>query len=100
MAGWSAFLFAYFLGGVTFLPLLLVSILAHAYFTIPYRDDVEPQPDDASADIVQPGDDLAALKAAAQQLAKDESAKQATGQQNAYVAAGNNTNNQKNTPMG
>jgi len=100
MAGWSAFLFAYFLGGVTFLPLLLVSILAHAYFTFPYRDDVEPKPDDASADIVQPGDDLAALKAAAQQLAKDESAKQATGQQNPDVAAGYFAVCREYTPMG
>lgn len=63
--GWTGFLLTYLLGGITFIPLVIVIILVHAYFTFPVRD--EPQSAerrDGSDDIVQPGDDTTALQAA------------------------------------
>jgi hypothetical protein len=65
--GWTSFLFAYFLGGITFLPLVAVAILAHAYYVLPYREDADPGLKYAADDLVQPGDDLDALKAAKQE---------------------------------
>ncbi|RYP23675.1 hypothetical protein DL765_000971 [Monosporascus sp. GIB2] len=65
MGSWTAFLLAYLLGGVTFIPLVVVVVLVHAHLTFPVRD--EPQsdkPDDGVDDIVQPGDDTTALEAA------------------------------------
>lgn len=65
MGSWTAFLLTYLLGGVTFLPLLIVVVLAHAHWTFPHREDVGPSSKDAAPDdIVQPGDDLSPLKAA------------------------------------
>ena len=37
MGSFYVFAFTYILGGLTFLPLLLVFILLHAYFTFPHR---------------------------------------------------------------
>ena len=65
MGSWTGFLFTYLLGGITFIPLLIVIVLLHAHLTFPVRD--EPQPTerrDAADDIVQPGDDTDALQAA------------------------------------
>ncbi|KAK4125099.1 hypothetical protein N657DRAFT_570401 [Parathielavia appendiculata] len=63
--GWTAFLLTYLLGGVTFLPLLLIIIFAHAYATSPYRPDADPlERPTLDDDLVQPGDDLGPLKAA------------------------------------
>ena len=61
--GWTSFLFAYLVGGVTFLPLAIVALLAHAYFTFPYREDVSRESSPATDDLIQAGDDVAALKA-------------------------------------
>ncbi|KUI72729.1 hypothetical protein VM1G_08142 [Cytospora mali] len=69
MGSWSAFLLTYLLGGVTFLPLVVLIILAHAHFTLPYRDDADhTSKDTGDDDVVQPGDDLAPLKAAQKEL--------------------------------
>jgi hypothetical protein len=64
MGGWSSFLLTYLLGGVTFIPLLLVTVLLHAYFTLPVRDDVADTRDPDPESIVQPGDDTTELEAA------------------------------------
>lgn len=69
MGSWSGFLFAYFLGGVTFLPLVVLVVLFHAHYTFPTRHDVGPPSDDKD-NIVQPGDDLAALDDAKKDDAK------------------------------
>lgn len=50
----------YLFGGVTFIPLLVVVVLAHAHLTLPYREDAASE----DGNIVHPGDDLAPLKAA------------------------------------
>ncbi|KAK0725697.1 hypothetical protein B0H67DRAFT_479636 [Lasiosphaeris hirsuta] len=94
--GWTAFLLAYFLGGITFLPLLIVALLAHAHLAFPYRDDADeklaPPADD---DLVQPGDDIDAIKAAQ----KDE-ARTRTTHHDTDVSAGYFAVCREYTPMG
>ncbi|KAK3364398.1 hypothetical protein B0T25DRAFT_62653 [Lasiosphaeria hispida] len=94
--GWTAFLLAYFLGGITFLPLLIVAVLAHAHLTFPHRDETDerlaPPADD---DLIQPGDDLDALKA----VQKDE-AKTRVTHHDSDVSAGYFAVCREYTPMG
>jgi hypothetical protein len=59
MGPWTALLVAYLVGGVTFIPLVIVAVLFHAHRTFPYRHDATGTDDDNS--IVQPGDDTTAL---------------------------------------
>ncbi|KAK3396127.1 hypothetical protein B0T20DRAFT_416728 [Sordaria brevicollis] len=61
--GWTVFLLIYLFGGLTFLPLLVACVLLHAHFTFPYRPDAVQHLDPQADDLVQPGDDLDALKA-------------------------------------
>lgn len=98
MGSWSAFLLAYLLGGVTFLPLVIVTVLAHAYFTFPYREDTEVIDDGAEDDIVQPGDELGPLKAAQKELKEDVRSKPA--RHDVEVAAGYFAVCREYTPMG
>ena len=48
-----SFLAAYLLGGLTFLPLVLVAVFLHAYFTLPKH---EPQDDGVDASLSPAGD--------------------------------------------
>ncbi|OHE95823.1 hypothetical protein CORC01_08820 [Colletotrichum orchidophilum] len=109
MGGWTGFLITYLLGGLTFLPLVILTVLAHAYFTLPYRQDVDTSRD-ASVDvaaaggpdsIVQPGDDLTALEAV-KATAKDDATAAATKRsaQDNDVAAGYFAVCREYTPMG
>jgi DNA polymerase zeta len=66
MGGFTWFLFIYCLGGLTFLPLVLIAILLHAYFTFPTRDDADSRQDYKS--ISRPGDDVDAIKSAQKSL--------------------------------
>jgi len=59
-------LIVYILGGLTFIPLLLISILAHAYYTFPVTSD-SSSADDSDL-IIQLGDDLDAIKNAQRNL--------------------------------
>lgn len=93
--GWTSFLFAYLVGGVTFLPLAVAVLLAHAYFTLPYREDVSGEPSPAADDVVQPGDDVAALKA----IQKSETKAKPT-HHDQDVAAGYFAVCREYTPMG
>jgi len=72
--GWTGFLLTYLLGGVTFLPLLVVAVFAHAYLTLPPVDENADAPRAAVGgdddDLVQPGDDLEPLKEAQKDTAK------------------------------
>ena len=83
MGSWSAFLAAYVLGGLTFIPLVLLAILAHAHYTFPTRHDTDRPIERSQGDedaIVQPGDDTSALEAATKPDTKrDTSAEQAAG---------------------
>ncbi|KAH8171568.1 maintenance of mitochondrial morphology protein 1 domain-containing protein [Sarocladium implicatum] len=93
----SSFLFAYLLGGITFIPLVIISVLAHAYYTFPIRDDTDPstrlQEKEGEDAIVQPGDDTAALEA----VKKDDPKAQ---RQDPGVAAGYFAVCRDYTPMG
>ncbi len=93
--GWTAFLLAYLLGGITFVPLVLAVILAHAHLTFPYRNDVEPKSAAEADDLIQPGDDLSAFKAAQ----KDDT-KTRTAHHDTDVAAGYFAVCREYTPMG
>lgn len=63
MGSWTGFLLTYLLGGVTFIPLVLATILLHAYLTLPVRDHVQETRTDDSDSIVQLDDDTTDLKA-------------------------------------
>ena len=93
--GWTVFLLAYVLGGITFLPLLVAAVLLHAHLTFPYREDAARQPEQAEDDLVQPGDDIDTLRAAQ----KDE-AKLRANQGETDVAAGYFAVCREYTPMG
>lgn len=107
MAGWlSSFLFAYLLGGITFVPLVIMAVLIHAHLTFPYREDVDPKKHgppvstvaaDDPDNIVQPGDNLEGLKNA--QKAEKEEAKPRVNH-NSDVAAGYFAVCREYTPMG
>ncbi|KAF7563892.1 hypothetical protein G7046_g235 [Stylonectria norvegica] len=64
MGSFTSLLVAYLLGGVTFVPLLLVAAFAHGYYCLPYRHPADPERDFGAQDIVQPGDDTTPLDAA------------------------------------
>jgi len=63
MDGLLRLLAAYILGGITFLPLVIVGILIHGYFAFPIHEDTA-YGNDESAAIIQPGDDTDAIKRA------------------------------------
>jgi hypothetical protein len=63
MGSWTAFLFAYVLGGLTFIPLVVAAVLLHAYFYLPVKDGSTTSTN-GHDDIVQPGDDTADLDSA------------------------------------
>lgn len=101
MGGWTGFLFTYLLGGLTFIPLVVVAVFVHAYLTLPYRQDADTSLDaDGGQDsVVQPGDDLTALQAAKAGDKDDGSAKRPATQDN-DVAAGYFAVCREYTPMG
>jgi len=67
MSSLTWFLFVYILGGLTFIPLLILSLLLHAYFAFPIVEDTAYREPEADA-IVRPGDDLDAIKRAQKTL--------------------------------
>ncbi|KAK0612307.1 hypothetical protein B0T17DRAFT_511521 [Bombardia bombarda] len=93
--GWTAFLLTYLLGGITFLPLVVISVLLHAHFTFPYRDNDDEQPSSSDNDIVQPGDDVDALK-----IAQSDENKARLMHHDSDVAAGYFAVCREYTPMG
>ncbi|KAH8838517.1 hypothetical protein MCOR01_009953 [Pyricularia oryzae] len=92
MGSWTGFVLTYLFGGITFLPLLLLVVFVHGYLTFPDRPDLDPRTaaasgaNDGQDDIVQPGDDIATLKAA-QKLSREETRARAS-QNDSDVAAG------------
>jgi hypothetical protein len=67
MSSLTTFLFVYILGGITFIPLLILSILLHAYLTFPIHEDTAYRESDEDP-IVRPGDDVDAIKKAQKTL--------------------------------
>lgn len=95
---WTAFLLTYLLGGITFVPLVVATVLVHAYLTFPVRRDERNIPNSRSADddIVQVGDDITALNAAR----KDETKPRGLSHVDSDVAAGYFAVCREYTPMG
>ncbi|KAG5984746.1 hypothetical protein E4U55_003390 [Claviceps digitariae] len=94
MGPWMTLLVTYLLGGVTFIPLVILIVLLHAHYTLPYRHDVH-----AEHDIVQPGDHVSALEEARKKAVVDG----AKAQQSVHdldVAAGYFAVCREYTPMG
>lgn len=99
MGAWATFLLTYLLGGVTFLPLLVLAIFLHAHFTLPRRQDADQGGEPGADDLVQPGDDLAPLEAA-QKETKDQAKSKAANLQDVETAAGYFAVCREYTPMG
>lgn len=66
MGGLTWFLIIYCLGGLTFLPLIVIAVLLHAHFTSPFRDDVDLRKNCDS--ISRPSDDSDVIKTAQKSL--------------------------------
>jgi hypothetical protein len=97
MGTWSGFLFAYLLGGLTFIPLTICAIVAHAYLTFPHREDTEVPPADNQDDIVHPDDHLEALEAERHKSTQDV---KIHASRDSDVAAGYFAVCREYTPMG
>lgn len=93
---WTGFLLTYLLGGVTFIPLLIVVVLLHAHYTFPVRNDETSSNSSSNADdnIVQPGDEITALREAQ----KDDSKQRLLAESD--TAAGYFAVCREYTPMG
>ncbi|KAI1153810.1 hypothetical protein F4825DRAFT_235838 [Nemania diffusa] len=94
MGSWTVFLLTYLLGGVTFVPLIVIAILLHAHVTFPVRDDSNPVRTSDIDSIVQPGDDTSDLELAQ----KEESRQKLLADSD--VAAGYFAVCREYTPMG
>ncbi|KAI3397313.1 hypothetical protein diail_10970 [Diaporthe ilicicola] len=99
MGGWATFLLTYLFGGVTFLPLLVLTIFLHAHFTLPRRQDADPSRDAGADALVQASDDLAPLQAA-QKESREQTKSKAAGLHEAETAAGYFAVCREYTPMG
>jgi hypothetical protein len=65
------FLFVYVLGGITFLPLLVILVLLHAYYTLPpANENATVTANDDPAELIRPDDDKAAFKSGTDDLAE------------------------------
>jgi len=65
------FLFVYILGGITFLPLLVLLVLLHAYYTLPEaKEDISTIANDDPAELARPDDDKPAFKSGTDDLAE------------------------------
>ncbi|EXJ54286.1 hypothetical protein A1O7_09624 [Cladophialophora yegresii CBS 114405] len=88
MASLQWFLFVYVLGGITFLPLLVVLVLAHAYYTLPppSNGSGKARRDDDPAQLLRAEDDKAAFKTATDSLAEQFQRKHDTDVAAGYFA--------------
>ncbi|KFY07282.1 hypothetical protein V492_07293 [Pseudogymnoascus sp. VKM F-4246] len=86
MGGVTYFLFVYVLGGLTFLPLLAVVLIVHAYLTFPVRETpIEVPGAQGNKDLLRDGDRADAVRSASKNL--DEKF-QSRSSQESDVAAG------------
>lgn len=86
MGGVTYFLFVYVLGGLTFLPLLVVVLIIHAYLTFPARKaPIEVPGAPGSSGLLRDGDRADAIRSASKSL--DEKF-QSRSSQESDVAAG------------
>ena len=66
----KAYLYAYLFGGLTFIPLVLISILLYAYYTLPRIDDNKDIPKEDPAKLSREGDEKIVLKTGTDDLAE------------------------------
>lgn len=88
---------AYLIGGITFIPLLLASVLLFGYYNLPYRRVLGIPYDPDEGDIVHPGDDTIALDEAKRQRNNSDSKRSNT---DIDVAAGYFAVCREYVPMG
>ncbi len=69
MGTFAEFLIIYFIGGLTLLPLLISTILLHAYFTFPRRSTRTSAQATSGEPLQRPGDDDNSLKSGTAALA-------------------------------
>jgi hypothetical protein len=98
MGPWTTLLVTYLLGGVTFIPLVVLAVLVHAHYAFPYRYDLVPSHDPDQDDVVQPGDQVSALEAEKKKSPAEEAQARAT--RDLDVAAGYFAVCREYTPMG
>ncbi|KAG5951387.1 hypothetical protein E4U53_003224 [Claviceps sorghi] len=98
MGPWMTLLVTYLLGGVTFVPLVVLLVLLHARYTLPSRHDMVSINGRVEHDIVQPGDQVSALDEARKKAAVDGAKAQSVGDLD--VAAGYFAVCREYTPMG
>ncbi|KAI0431816.1 hypothetical protein F5Y09DRAFT_180301 [Xylaria sp. FL1042] len=94
MGSWTGFLLTYLLGGITFIPLVIVAVLLHAHLTFPVHDGSSSARAGDTDGIVQPGDDTSDLESAQ----KEESRQKLLADSD--VAAGYFAVCREYTPMG
>ncbi|KAF4455328.1 hypothetical protein F53441_2343 [Fusarium austroafricanum] len=94
MAGFTSLLVAYVLGGLTFIPLVVISVLAFVFYTSPVLDDTASET--KYSPIVDKDDDTAALDTAQRSHKKDNRAHE----NDLDVAAGFFAVCREYTPMG
>ncbi|KAH7157847.1 hypothetical protein B0J13DRAFT_520564 [Dactylonectria estremocensis] len=63
MASWKSLLVAYLVGGITFIPLAIIAILAIGFYSLPDRSHVDPSHTSEADLLVLPGDDTSDLDA-------------------------------------
>lgn len=69
MGGVTYFLFVYVLGGLTFLPLLVVALIIHAYLTFPVRETpIEVPGGSGSNALMRDGDQADSVRSASKSL--------------------------------
>lgn len=83
MGSFTGFLFVYVLGGITFIPLILVVIFLHAFLTLPTKSESSTSTSREASEIRRAHDDEANLKSGADVLAE-----QFTRRHESDVAAG------------
>ncbi|KAK5998940.1 Nucleus-vacuole junction protein 2 [Cladobotryum mycophilum] len=71
LGSWTALLLAYLLGGITFIPLIIIAVCAHGYLYFPYRADVGISSQDGEGDIILPDDDTTTLDTARAEMKAD-----------------------------
>ena len=96
MGGLTGLLAVYILGGITFLPLVIVLILLHGYFTFPTHESTAHGNDETST-IIQAGDDTDAISRAQKSLGEKF---QLRNNHEAEVAAGYFAVTREYTPGG
>jgi len=96
MGGLTGILIVYILGGITFLPLIIVVIFLHGYFTFPTRESTA-YGDDETSTIIRPGDDTDAINHAQKTLGEKF---QLRNNHEAEVAAGYFAVTREYTPGG